>query len=68
MAVEFFDFTVKNFDPTATDEAIAEANDNIRENKNGNYLNSVSFYYFKGDKELFVDSKIDGFYESGKTK
>ena len=67
-AVEFFNSAVKVLDPTVTDDDIARANDNIREEKNGNYLNDVSYFYIKSYNELFVDSKIKSFYDRDQTK
>ncbi len=67
-AVEFFNSAVKVLDPTATDDDIAKANDNIRENKSSNYLNDVGYYYIKSYNELFVDSKIKGFYDRDQSK
>ncbi len=57
LAVAVFDSAAKVLDSSVTDGDFEEANENIRGNKNGNYLNKISYYYMQGD--LFIDSKAE---------
>ncbi len=59
LAISFFDRATKVLDSTVTDQMIEEANANIRDNKNGNYLNDVSYYFSAIQHSLFIDSKAD---------
>ena len=57
LAVSVFNSAAKVLDPTLTDNDLTEADENITSNKNGNYLNKISYYY--NQEHLFIDTKAD---------
>ena len=59
LAISFFDTAAKVLDSSATDQMISEANDNIRDESNGNYLNDISYYFSKIQHSLFIDAKAN---------
>lgn len=64
-AIQVFKTAVSIFDPSATDEEINKAVEDIRNHTSSGVLNRIGFYYIPAYQELFVDNPNIDFYTEG---
>ena len=64
-AIQVFKNAVGVFDPSATNEEMNKAVEDIRNHKSSSVLNRIGFYYIPAYQELFVDNPNIDFYTEG---